>query len=239
MSIGKKLWNWCRVPPEPPRTGHRKLVACSLICTIGISLFASLISFYGAGPMARPAGNSAVSSNILPVLSTGEGASYLGNVTFQPMATVNNSTVGNYDEWLRSINGNDSDVLKVLGASAHGSGSLGKINLKIANFGNDDLHAIDINIYNGTSVFASISGPFTIAANSVATINFDVWNLEKLSLIQAQQLTQINNGQQGSDKAVPYIGYTFKLETAEGITLTYDHFTFPTYPDLFFRENLV
>lgn len=239
MSIGKKLWNWCRVPPEPPRTGHRKLVVCSLICTIGISLFASLISFYGAGPMAEPAGNSALSSNILPVLHTGEGDSYLGNVTFQSVTEANNSTVPDYNLWLKSLNGNDSEALKTVGASAYGSGNSGKINLNIVNFGDNNLHAVAINIYDGTSLFASIPGSFTIPANSAFTINFAVWNLEKLSLIQAQQLTQINNGQQGSNETVPYIGYTFKLETAEGITLTYGHFTFPTYPEVFFRENLV
>lgn len=46
MNTDNKLVNWCRMPPEPPKNRHRKLLAGSLIFTVlSVSLFASLPLF--------------------------------------------------------------------------------------------------------------------------------------------------------------------------------------------------
>ncbi len=173
---------------------------------------------------------------VLPVLNVGDGPSYLGNITFQPLTKANNSTVDNYYIWLDSINGNASDALKVMSESSYASGNTGKICLNITNFGNSDLHVTAIDIYNNTSLFASASGSFTLGANSIANLTLDVSNIEKLSNTEAQWLTTQINRQE--NESIPHINYIFKVETSEGITLVYNHFTFPTYPELFLEGNL-
>lgn len=237
MSIGRKLWHWCRFPKEPKRVSHTRLFVGALCTLFGIGLFVSLMSTYNIGPMIEHLGRHATTGSTIPVV-TGENLGlFFENVTLQSVVEANNSTVPDYNLWLKSLNGNDSEVLKVLGAAAAGSGNLGNMNLTIANFGDNDLHAVGIKIYGDNTLLASKPVVFTIPANSVVTINFDLQNLEQLSVIQAQQLSQIDNGQQGSDETLPYVSYTFKLETREGVTLIDDHFTFPTYPMVFFQVN--
>ena len=231
MSVGNNFWHWCRIPPEPPKNRHKKLLASSLLCTIiGFSIFASLAPFYG-GLIAGQGSALAASSTILSVANLAEGPFYIQNVTYQPLAETNNSTVQNYELSMKGVQDNELDALRVGGGSCYGSDDLGNMNTTVVNFGEQNFTVTAIEIYQGTNLFALINGPFIVRAHSIGFINFQIYNLTGLSKVQAQQLTQSGSKQEGSNKMVydwRLVQYTVVLKTSEGVTPTFDKFIFPT-----------
>ena len=237
MSIGNNFWHWCRIPPEPPKNRHKKILASSLLCTIlGVSIFAALAPFYG-GLMVGGGSSFAV----LSVANLGEGPSYIQNVTYQPVAEANNSTVPNYEETKQWFQDNKPGALSIGGEAVIGEigrDDLSSINTTIINFGEKDLTATTIEIYRGADLFASIEGPFIVRAQSVGTVNFQVYNLKELSKTDAQKVIQFYS-QQGESNETIFAGrvmYTITLKTSEGATASFDKFLFPT--DYFSRVSL-
>ena len=232
MSTGNKFIDWCRIPPPTPRDGHKKLLASTLICTIlSVSILASLAPFYGS-LMAGQSSALATSSTALSVASVAEGPYFIQNATYDPVAEANNSTVQNYEQSMAGID-NASTSLMLLAGSYSRADDLGNINLNVTNLGERDLVVATVEIYQGSSLFALITGPFTIKAHSIGNIDFQVYNLAELSKREAQQSNQINSMQEGNNKTIlnwqPVL-YTLVLKTSEGIVLTYGHLIFPTCP---------
>ena len=232
MSTGNKFIDWCRIPPPVPKNRHKKLLASTLICTIlSVSILVSLVPFYG-NLMAGESSALAASSTALSVASFAEGPYFIQNVTYDPMAEANNSTVQNYEQWMEGID-NASTSLMLLAGSYSRAHDLGNINLNITNLGERDLAVATVEIYQGSSLFALITGPFTIKAHSIGNIDFQVYNLTELSKREVQQSNQINNTQEENNQTTlnwqPVL-YTLVLKTPEGDMLTDDHFTFPTAP---------
>lgn len=231
MSIGKNFWHWCRIPREPPKKGHKKLLASSLICNIlGATILVSLALFYG-GFMAGQGGNFAV----LSVANLGEGPSFIENATYQPVAEANSSTVQNYEQTMQLIQDNESNSLSFGGGLSYSANDSGNVNTTVINFGEKNLIVTSIEIYQGDHLFALIDGPFIVKAHTVGTLDFQVYNLTELSKREAQQLTPISGNPGDSNETTcnwPYeVLYTAVLKTSEGDVLTFDHFTFPTAPD--------
>jgi hypothetical protein len=230
MSSGRNFWHWCRVPPDPPKSSHKKLLATGLICTLfTISMFASLVPFYGS-MMAGQTSALATSSTALTVASFAEGPYFIQNVTYEPMAEANNSTVRNYEQWMEEID-NASTTLRLLTGSYHRDGDLGNINLNITNFGGQNLTVATVEIYQDSSLFALITGLFTIKAHSIGNIDFQVYNLTELSRREAQESNQINNIQEKNNQTTlnwQPVQYNLVLKNSEGMVLTCDFFIFPT-----------
>jgi hypothetical protein len=238
MSIGSNFWHWCRIPPDPPKNGHKKLLAGSLICTIlSVSIIASLVPFYG-GLMAGQGNALAASSGILSVANLAEGPYYMQNVTYQAMADANNSTVQNYDGTMQLIQDNETNILSFGGGSCYSSDDSGYMNSTVINFGDQALTVTSIEIYQGNTLFAVVYGPFIVKAHTVGSVLFHVYNLTDLSKWEGQQLTQIG-GKQGDGNETtcnwPYdwrpVTYTAMMKTSDGDTITFDHLVFPTAPD--------
>ena len=83
MSTGNKFVNWCRMPPEPPKNRHKKLLAGSLIfAVLSVSLFASL-PLFSVSMMAGQTGALVAPSVVLSVANLAEGPKYIQNVTYQ------------------------------------------------------------------------------------------------------------------------------------------------------------
>jgi hypothetical protein len=232
MSTGNKFIDWCRIPPPAPKNQHKKLLASTLICTIlSVSFLVSLAPFYGS-LMAGQSSAFAASSTFLTVAGLAEGQYFIQNVTYAPVAEANNSTVRNYEQWLEGID-NASTTLRLLTGSYHRDGDLGNINLNITNFGEQNLTVATVEIYQGSSLFALITGLFTIKAHSIGNIDFQVYNLTELSRREAQESNQINNIQEENNQTTlnwQPVQYNLVLKNSEGAVLTCESFIFPTAP---------
>jgi len=231
MSNKNGFWRWCRNPPEIPKSRHKKLLVGSLICSIlGVSMLVSSVTFY-SGLMGGQTSALAVSSTILSVASLAEGPYYIQNVTYQPIAETNVSTVQNYELWMRAIQEkNWSKVLSFGGFGCHINDDFASLNTTVINMGEQNLTVTSIEIYRGDHLFALIEGPFTVKAHTVGIVNFQVYNLTELSKIHEQLITQIYNQECGNNETV-FAGrviYRAVLKTAEGLTDTFEKFLFPT-----------
>jgi hypothetical protein len=243
MSVGNNFWHWCRIPPEPPKNKHKKLLAATLICTIlSVSILAGLSPFYG-GLMAGSGSALTASSYILSVANLGEGPSYLQNVTYQAVAEANNSTVQNYDGTMQLIQDNETSILSFGGGSCYGSDDSGFMNSTVINFGDQALTVTSIEIYQGNTLFAVIDGPFIVKAHTVGSVLFHVYNLTDLSKWEAQQISDKQGDSNETTFNWPYdwrpVTYTAVVKTSDGNTVTFDHFVFPSAPDpaFFFDSN--
>ena len=231
MSIGNNFWHWCRIPPQPPKNRHKKLLASSMLCTIiGISIFASLAPFYG-GMMAGQTSALLLPGTVLSVANSGDGPFYIKNATFQPVTETNNSIVQNYEPSMqRIIQDNPSRVLSFGTTSGYRADDSGNINATIVNFGDKDLTVTSIEIYRGNYLFASLDGPFIVTAHTAGIVNFQICNLTELSKTEAQLITQIHNQEGGSNITIfaGRVMYTGIVKTSDGVTASFDKFLFPT-----------
>lgn len=237
MSTGSKFFDWCRIPPEPPKDRHKKLLATSLICTIlSVSLFTSLAVLNG-GFMAGQT-SALISGTVLSVANLAEGPNYIQNATYQNTAEANNSTVQNYEGMMRLIQDNVIGVLFFGGGGGYSSDDSGGTSSTIINFGDQDLTVTSIEIYQGNTLFAVIDGPFTVKAHTIGTVNIQIYNRTELSKWETQQLTQNNGKERNNNETTcnwPYdwrpVVYTAMVTTSEGLTATFQTFTFPTAPN--------
>ncbi len=243
MSAGHSFWHWCRIPPEPPKNRHKKLLASSLICTIlTVSIVTSLAPFFGG--LIAGQGSVLASSIVLSVAKLGEGPKYIQNATYQPIIESNNSTVQNYDRWIQVLQANKSDGSAFDrgfgggGTTAYSKEDSGNINVTVTNVGDQNLTITSIEIYRGGKLFALIDGPFIVGAHTVGAVNLQLYNLTGLSKTEVQQPT-LTSEQEGCNVTVSYpwpyswrpVLYTIVFNTPDGILWSNDHFTFPTAPD--------
>ncbi len=221
MSIGNKFFDWCRIPPEPPKHSHKKLLAATLIGAIlSVSIFASLAPFYAGLIVGQ--GTVLASSTILSIANVGEGPKYIQNATYQAITETNNS------------NGFDGGGE----ISECSNDDLGNINVSLTNTGDQNLTVTSIEIYRDGKLFALLDGSFTVGAHSVGVVNLQLYNLTELSKTEVQQPT-LTSEQGGCNVTVSYpwpyswrpMLYTIVFNTPDGILWSNDHFTFPTAPD--------
>ncbi len=219
MSTDNHFANWCRMPPEPPKNGHKKLIAGSLIfAVLSVSLFASL-PLFSVSMMAGQTGALVAPSVVLSVANLAEGPKYIQNVTYQYV-----------NDTYQSVQDASSDILQFGCISSYRNGDLGNATAKIVNNGEKNLTITSIELYLADNLFAVINGPFTLGAYSEGFVNFQVYNLTELPKVEVQWLT-------GKDTTSPDwahywhpILYRAVLRTLEGITVTDDCFYFPTAP---------
>ncbi|PVX23664.1 MAG: hypothetical protein CW716_11645 [Candidatus Bathyarchaeum sp.] len=230
MTNKNGFWRWCRNPPEIPKTKHKKLLVGCLICSVlGVSMLVSSVAFYG-GFMSGQTSTIALSSAILSVANLAEGPYYIQNVTYQPIAEANNSTVENYDMWMRMIQENPSfEVLSFGGGRGRGYDDVASLNTTVINMGDQNFTVTSIEIYRGDYLFALIEGPFTVNARTVGIVNFQVYNLTELSKIHEQLKTRIYNQENEHNETLfgGQVVYHVILKTAEGVTDTFETFVFP------------
>lgn len=231
MSTKDSFWDWCRIPPEVPKNRHKKLLVCSLICSIlGVTMLSS-VTFY-SGLMSGQTSALALSNTVLSVANVAEGPYYIQNVTYQPIAETNASTIQNYEIWIGAIQEkNWSKVLSFGGYKCHSNDDgFASLNTTVINMGEQNLTVTSIEIYCGDHLFALIEGSFTVKTHTVGIVNFQVYNLTELSKIHAQLITQIYDQESGDNEMV-FAGrviYRVVLKTSEGVTAVFEKFLFPT-----------
>jgi hypothetical protein len=229
MSLKDSFWDWCRMPPEMPKNRHKKLLVGSLVCSVlGVSILVSSIAFYG-GLMGGQTNALAVSSSILSVASLAEGPYYIQNVTYEPIAEANASTLQNYDIRMKLIQESKSSALRFGGGSGYGNDTFASVNTTVVNMGEQNFTVTSIEIYRGDHLFALIEGPFIVKAHTVGIVNFQVYNLTELSKIHEQLLKQ--SYQEGGNDEMIFGGgviYRVVLKTEEGVTDTFKPFIIPT-----------
>jgi len=221
MSIGNKFFDWCRIPPEPPKNRHRKLLATSLIFTIlGTSILVSLGLFYG-GVMVGSVNTFAASGTVLSIASLGEGPKYIQNASYQPIAEINNST-----EFYRGE------------IAQYSCDDVGNINITLINCEDQNWTISSIEIYRDGKLFALINGSFIIGAHTAGVVNLQLCNLTELSKTEVVQPTLTRTS--GSCNVTvsypwPYSWrptlYTIVFNAPEGVVWRDDSFTFPTAPN--------
>jgi hypothetical protein len=173
----------------------------------------------------------ALSTTILSVANLAEGPYYIQNVTYEPIAETNNSTVQNYENWARAIQENGwSKVLSFGGCRGTSYDDVASLNTTVTNMGDQNLTVTSIEMYRGDYLFALIEGPFTVKAHTVGIVNFQVYNLTELSKIEAQLVRQafVEGGGDNEGVFAGRVVYRVVLKTAEGVTATFEKFLFGT-----------
>jgi hypothetical protein len=219
MSTDNHFADWCRMPPEPPKNRHKKLLAGCLIFTVlSVSLFASL-PLFNMIMMAGQAGALTSSGVVLSVANVAEGPKYIQNVTYQCL-----------NDTYQSVQDDSSMSLRFIGTSSYRNGDLGNITTNLVNNSEENITVTAMEIYHNGNLFAAINGPFTIDAYSEGLFNFQVCNLTELSKSEVQWSTGKNTT--SSDWAQYWypVRYYAVLRIAEGIALTDDCLFFPTAP---------
>jgi hypothetical protein len=229
MSTEKNWLNWCPIPPEPPKNRHKKLVAVTLVCIMGFSIFTSLPQLCGF-MATQTSGFVALPVTLLSIANAYEGASYIKNATFQSLTETDNLTVAESEQTTNQNQNNSSDVLNFGNMCWHTLEDSGNINASIVNCGNESLTVTSIEIYRGDELFALIDGPFVLDAHSDGVVNFQVCNLVELSKTEEQILTQIKNQPEKSNNIVfaGRVVYGCVIKTSEGVTATFETFLFGT-----------
>ncbi|MGD6810680.1 MAG: hypothetical protein ACQCN3_13365 [Candidatus Bathyarchaeia archaeon] len=224
MSNNNHLFDWCRMPPEPPKNRHKRLLAGSLIITVlSISILSTLTAF-NVGMMAGQTGALAAPKVVLSIADVAEGPKYIQNVTYQ---CTN-------DTYQQSLQKSPTSPLKFGCTGGHSIGETGCATANLINDGEKDLTVTAIEIYQGNTLFASVTGPFTVKAHSKGEIDFQVYNLNELAKSEVLWRTgkQIPNGDT-SREWVQYwlpVLYNAVIRTSEGVTYTDYNFVFPTAP---------
>ncbi len=218
MSKGSKFVNWCRMPPEPPKNSHKKLLAGSLIFAVLSVSFFAILPLFNVGMMAGQSGALVMPSVVLSVVNLAEGPKYIQNVTYQ---CINDTYIPVQDI---------SSEIRFGCISGYRNGDFGNATANIVNNGEENLTVTTIEIYNAGNLFAVVNGPFTVGAHSEGLVNFQVYNLTQLSKSEVQGIT--GRGTTSLDWAQYWhpVLYHAVLRTAEGITVTDDCFFFPTAP---------
>jgi hypothetical protein len=224
MSNNKHFFDWCKVPPEPPKNRYKKLLAGSIIVTVlSVSLFTSLFMF-NAGMLVEQTGAIVYPTVVLSVASVAEGPKYIQNVTYQCMN----------DTYQQSYQKVQMSPLMFSCTGGHNIGDIGCATASIVNAGEKDLTVTTIEIYHENTLFASVTGPFIVKAHSKGSIDFQVYNLNELAKSEVLWRTgkQISNNDT-SREWVQYwlpVVYNAVIKTSEGVTYTDDNFEFPTAP---------
>ncbi len=219
MSTGNKIFNWCRMPPEPPKNRHKKLLAGSIIFTVlSVSLFASW-PLFNMSMMTGQADALVAPSVAFSVANLAEGPKYIQNVTYQ---CVNDT--------YQSVQDISPVALRFSLASIYRNGDLGNVTMNLINYGEENLTVTAMEIYHSGVLFAVINGSFTIDAHSEGLFKFQVNNLTELSKSEVQWLTGKNTT--SSDWAQYWcpVRYYAMLRTTEGVAITDDCLFFPTVP---------
>ncbi len=218
MSTDNHFADWCKMPPEPPKNNHKKLLAGGLIFTVlSVGLFACL-PLFGISMMAGQTGALVAPSVVLSVANLAEGPKYIQNVTYQCI-----------NDTYQPVQDNSPMSLRFSDTSSYRNGDLGNITTSLVNNCGENLTVVTMEIYHKGNLFAVINGPFTIDAHSEGLFNFQVCNLTELSKSEVQWLTGKNTTFDWAQYWYP-VRYYAVLRTAEGITLTDDCFFFPTAP---------
>jgi hypothetical protein len=227
MSTGNSFIDWCRVPPEPPKNRHKKLLASSLILTIlGVSIVAGLSPLCGVSLMFGQTSAVALPSGFLSVANLAQGQYYIKNATLQGENESNCMPFSDFEAMKNFVQKENCSVLRFGGGVAYSDDECGYIKTAVCNFGDQNLTVTSIEIYQGDALFAVLNGSFTVKACSRGVVDFQLFNLTCLGKAQVQQvLCYGENNVVKCDWAK--VQYRCVMRTVEGVVATFDRFTFP------------